>query len=385
MTTKLLQGNHNNEFLLRFFSGLMYDCYSFQGDTFDVLRCKNSSLKQLKVWLKEKVFFFAKRFGFAQRHFAIEHATESLLYIFHNLPALERCYNFLQDEFSKQVFIELLKFQVLGSEHVKLPLNNQKYWNIYPSLDKKFIQERNTIESGEWPLNNYKLQRQNGDITLHTHPMGIRNTFFLEQYAYRQENVVIEALPGEVIIDGGGCWGDTALYFADKVGEAGSVYSFEFVPEHIEILRKNISLNPHLKDRITIIEHALYNTSGAMVSYWDWGPGTSLIHNDVQTDKRQASTTSLDDFVRTKGIQRIDYIKMDIEGSELQALQGAEHTLRTFRPKLAIALYHKKEDMIKIPTYLQELDLQYEFFLGHFTIQLEETILFATPKNQKDL
>jgi hypothetical protein len=75
---------------------------------------------------------------------------------------------------------------------------------------------------------------------------------------------------------------------------------------------------------------------------------------------------------------------MDIEGSELQALQGAEHTLRTFRPKLAIALYHKKEDMITIPAYLQGLDLDYIFFLGQFTSQLEETILFATPRLKSD-
>ena len=53
---------------------------------------------------------------------------------------------------------------------------------------------------------------------------------------------------------------------------------------------------------------------------------------------------------------------MDIEGSELNALQGAEKTIREFRPKLAISLYHKEDDFIVIPDYLKKLNLQYEFF-----------------------
>jgi hypothetical protein len=70
---------------------------------------------------------------------------------------------------------------------------------------------------------------------------------------------------------------------------------------------------------------------------------------------------------------------MDIEGAELPALRGAEATLRAFRPKLAIALYHRLDDFIDIPAYLDGLGLGYAFFLGHFTIHSEETVLFARP------
>jgi hypothetical protein len=73
---------------------------------------------------------------------------------------------------------------------------------------------------------------------------------------------------------------------------------------------------------------------------------------------------------------------MDIEGSELKGLQGAEETICTFRPKLAISLYHKDEDIIMIPEYLHKLDLGYEFFLDHFTIHRWETVLFASPKHE---
>ncbi len=90
---------------------------------------------------------------------------------------------------------------------------------------------------------------------------------------------------------------------------------------------------------------------------------------------------SIDDFVAEQALQRVDFIKMDIEGAELKALQGAEQTLKAFRPKLAIALYHRADDFVDIPSYLESLNLNYEFFLDHFTIHLEETVLFASPPN----
>ncbi len=81
-------------------------------------------------------------------------------------------------------------------------------------------------------------------------------------------------------------------------------------------------------------------------------------------------TTSLlrEYLVDEKGWTRVDYIKTDIEGSELKALQGAEKTIRTHKPRLAIALYHRDDDFVVIPDYLRKLSLGYDLFLDHFTI-----------------
>jgi hypothetical protein len=91
------------------------------------------------------------------------------------------------------------------------------------------------------------------------------------------------------------------------------------------------------------------------------------------------STVSIDDFVARENLPQVNFIKMDIEGAELPALQGAEETLRNFKPRLAISLYHRDTDLVDIPRYLNGLGLGYEFFLDHFTIHREETVLFAIP------
>jgi hypothetical protein len=76
----------------------------------------------------------------------------------------------------------------------------------------------------------------------------------------------------------------------------------------------------------------------------------------------------------------VDFIKMDIEGAEMQALRGAEESIRRFRPKMAITVYHSLEDFWEIPKWIAQLGLGYRFYLRHFTIHQEETVLFGVAK-----
>jgi hypothetical protein len=89
-------------------------------------------------------------------------------------------------------------------------------------------------------------------------------------------------------------------------------------------------------------------------------------------------TTTLDTLIREGTIARIDFIKMDIEGSELAALKGAEKTLREQRPRLAISLYHRREDFHAIPLWLDQLGCGYRFYLEHYSMHHEETVLYGT-------
>ena len=93
-----------------------------------------------------------------------------------------------------------------------------------------------------------------------------------------------------------------------------------------------------------------------------------------------ATTLTIDDFVRNNSIAKIDFIKMDIEGAELSALNGAIETIKKFKPMLAIAIYHSLNDFVDIPLWIKNLNLDYDIFIDHFTIHSEETICFAIPK-----
>ena len=73
--------------------------------------------------------------------------------------------------------------------------------------------------------------------------------------------------------------------------------------------------------------------------------------------------TTIDDFVREKNIPKVDFIKMDIEGAELDALKGAINTIKTFKPKLAICIYHKPEHFYEIPTFIKSIVPEYKIWL----------------------
>lgn len=71
------------------------------------------------------------------------------------------------------------------------------------------------------------------------------------------------------------------------------------------------------------------------------------------------------------------FIKMDVEGSEYQALVGAKNTIRRSHPRLAICVYHKLEDIWEIPLLIQSIDPDYVFYLRHYSFADNETVLYA--------
>jgi len=302
------------------------------------------------------------------------------------LQEISNTYDIYKDEFSKSLLIKLIVFRILGPHKIKLPLAGNM-----AELNKKIIVANSMIcdddviklDFSNWRLNRFKLSPIGFNIVCYSTPGGIINNFILKQYEYSKNNLIITPNEGDYIIDAGGCWGDTALFFSEMVGGSGKVFSFEFLPENIEIFRKNISLNEKLGDRITIIPYALSDKSGDTITYHYNGPGTSIKSRKTQKKlhKNQTVTTiTIDDFVKENELDRVDFIKMDIEGSELNALKGAVKTIQEFRPKLAISVYHNFQDLSEIPNFIRQLNLNYLFFLDHFTVHLDETVLFAVPR-----
>lgn len=76
----------------------------------------------------------------------------------------------------------------------------------------------------------------------------------------------------------------------------------------------------------------------------------------------------------------MDFIKMDIEGAEYQALVGARHTIEIYKPTLMISVYHRKDDFIRIPLLIKSLNPNYKIYFRHYRKMSEqETICYAIP------
>lgn len=366
-----------NDFRSRFFEELLRDCYSFQERNTDYSGFPTSRFDRLKRKLKDRSLALLSARGFGRRIHDVSGVAQTLLSTVNRLDELEKTYDLLEDDHSRQTFLDLLRYKILGPRHVKLPLNDSRFWAEYDSVDARFLKERRTLAFWGWDLHLYEPEE---GLRLHCNHAGILNTFRLEQYAYRRNGQSISASEGDVVIDGGGCTGDTALYFASRVGSKGRVYTFEFEQHNLEIMAKNLALNPHISPSVEIVQRALWGESDEPLDYDPNGPATT-VSLKKEPGTAQALTLSIDDLVEREGLDKVDFVKMDIEGAELSALKGAERTLRAFRPTLAISAYHREEDLVNIPAYIDGLKLGYEFLLDHFTIYNAETVLFArTPQ-----
>ncbi|EMM0834434.1 FkbM family methyltransferase [Enterobacter ludwigii] len=94
-------------------------------------------------------------------------------------------------------------------------------------------------------------------------------------------------------------------------------------------------------------------------------------------------TIELDSIDNILQGRKATFIKMDVEGAELKALQGAASTIQDWKPLLAISLYHKPEDLLTIPQYIASLSADYVFYLrGHHPELAFELVLYAVPKSR---
>ena len=106
--------------------------------------------------------------------------------------------------------------------------------------------------------------------------------------------------------------------------------------------------------------------------------GNEVLSGKIGDDDANSKihTIDIDSVINGK----VTFIKMDIEGAELNALKGAEKTIIRNKPKLAICIYHKPEDMWQIPRYIDSLVPEYKFYIRHFGMRYAGTILYCSVK-----
>ena len=171
-----------------------------------------------------------------------------------------------------------------------------------------------------------------------------------------------------VFLDGGSYIGDTVESFLNFCnGKYSRIICFEPDPQNISALEKNTEN----RDNICIVKKGL------------WNERTSLFFSMEQTASKIADDGSIRVDVTAIDDEDVcsdaSFIKMDIEGAELNALMGAVNTIKANRPVMAICIYHSDNDMINIIKWIKNLDLDYSLYVRHHNFDINETVLYAIP------
>ncbi len=159
-------------------------------------------------------------------------------------------------------------------------------------------------------------------------------------------------------------------------GGAGRIYAFEPMPQNYDMLAVNAEKIANLE----IYNVGLGKEEGTLkFTFPEWGAASGSSRYDENGDV-EVNIVTLDRFVAEKKIEKVDFIKADIEGAECDMLLGAAETIRKFHPKLAICIYHRGQtDHYKVPETILSIRQDYEFYLEAYLNGLNETVLFAVP------
>lgn len=185
----------------------------------------------------------------------------------------------------------------------------------------------------------------------------------------------------EIFVDAGAYDGDTIKSFQSEVHQKfRRIYAFE--PDIVNHARIEDLFNADT--RVNLFNLGLYSQNTCL-SFTNTGTGASRFASasspivnatSIHTYDVKTPVSSLDLLIK----EPVSYIKMDIEGLELDALAGAEKTISKNFPKLAISVYHSVSDLWNIPLYIKQKYPRYRVFMRHHTMLLFDTVMYALPQ-----
>ena len=172
----------------------------------------------------------------------------------------------------------------------------------------------------------------------------------------------------EVFIDAG-CYDlETSLKLKKYCNQVKKIYAFEPDPDNYMICEKKRT--QYAYEEVELLPYGTWSGKGTL-HFGQGGSGSSVNENGTI----EVSVVPIDAVVDPA--DRITMIKMDVEGAELESLKGARKTIQRDKPKLAICIYHKPEDMTEIPLYIKELVPEYKLYVRHHSNTDNETVLYA--------
>lgn len=280
---------------------------------------------------------------------------------------------FIQTRYYKEIYKQL---KDLGFANIDRVLDNKFFVDEFlEKTDKEYVMNHlfqviDVLEDEEscriltrivqeWTRNEY-VYGQLDDI--HTEPQ-----YFVPGLV----NVNAE----DIFVDCGAYTGDTLEeYIKYTSGKFGKVYLFELSKSNYERLLQNIETKfGRCKEKLHAVNKGVAGEDG-VIQYIEGDEGSRVSETEGSVNRVQGEVTSLDTFF---GSEKVDFIKMDIEGVELEAIEGTRQIIKQQSPTLAICLYHKPEDIWEIPLRIKEIQPQYKIYICHHTDLLNETVCYA--------
>lgn len=303
--------------------------------------------------------------------FAVSERVMWLEWFFEHCTSIYQAMTHLADDKSKSLMMNLLAYRIAGHLSIKIDVD-------FSSKNSQAFKEFSGIATGPsgieidgrmGPLSHFDFSHKGHYYRADA--LDFSDTLFRGQYCLYEGTIKVMVEERDVVIDGGACLGESSIVFGKATGPSGTVYAFDPISEHLNMVKHNAALNPDCN--IVAMPFGLSDQD------FDCEP-LSLGKYDPAFSLRRASVPlrKLDSLIISGEIQKVDLIKLDVEGAELQALKGAMHTLSTFRPKLAISLYHLPTDIFSIPIWIKDNFPFYKMHMRHYTMHREETVLYCS-------
>lgn len=178
------------------------------------------------------------------------------------------------------------------------------------------------------------------------------------------------------IIEGGVFDGSDTIELYERIKKDGRLIGFEpFYQKALQGVNEKFFKST---SAVQIYPYALWNKQ-EQLSFYVNESGSSLTGGINRQEELKVMAVRLDDFVKEQKINKVDYLKMDIEGAETAALEGAAETIRNHRPQIAVSIYHKKEHLYEIPLFLKELIPDSRCHLGQYTASFVDSVFYLIP------
>ncbi|HET7118093.1 MAG TPA: FkbM family methyltransferase, partial [Hanamia sp.] len=222
-----------------------------------------------------------------------------------------------------------------------------RYRRLYKDLEDE--ESKETLEN----IINFRLNRE---------------IDFLQNFKFRLKEQYFEPfvklIEHSTFVDGGGFDGGTSKQFVAKYPGYESIYYFE--PNDLSF--KNSQENLNQIKKVKFFKKGLWDKSEVL--YFDNTLGSAS--KISKTGRDSIETISLDEL----GIPKLSFMKLDIEGAECKALEGARKTIINNKPVLAVCVYHNQKDFLNVPDFVMSLHSDYRIYLRHYTQGVFETVMY---------